>query len=77
MTTATNHDGNSNSARQPSRAIQFAGALTTTLAAGGILVLSLTGHSDVIPAVAALGGVGLIGGAAPVTINIIKNVKQP
>ncbi|MFE1522243.1 hypothetical protein ACFW9I_36660 [[Kitasatospora] papulosa] len=57
--------------------VNKASALTTMLAAGGILVLALTGHTDVIPAVAGLGGIGLIGGAAPVTVNIIRNVKQP
>ncbi|MFE4925215.1 hypothetical protein OG894_45290 (plasmid) [Streptomyces sp. NBC_01724] len=75
MTTVTNHDGTGNQQSNLYRLIHAAGALTTMLAAGGILVLALTGHADVIPVVAGLGAAGLAG-AAPITINIIRNAKQ-
>ncbi|MFJ8846051.1 hypothetical protein ACIRFF_24485 [Streptomyces cyaneofuscatus] len=77
MTTVTNNDGTAAPQGKLSRAIQAAGALTALLAAAGILVLAITGQTEHIPVVAGLGGLGLIGGAAPVTINIIKNARHP
>ncbi|WP_329167523.1 hypothetical protein OHB49_45640 (plasmid) [Streptomyces sp. NBC_01717] len=73
MTTATNNDGTAGPQQSNlSKAVQAVGALTTMLSAGGALVLALTGHTEAIPAVAAIGAAGLIGGATSVTINIIS-----
>ncbi|WP_457493417.1 hypothetical protein [Streptomyces sp. P5_D11] len=79
MTTATNHDGTAGAEPQQSRlsgAVKVVGALTAMLSAGGALVLAVTGHTEAIPAVAALGAAGFVGGAAPVTINIIKSTRH-
>ncbi|MCX4799936.1 hypothetical protein OG497_39530 [Streptomyces sp. NBC_01242] len=76
MTTATNHDGTGTQQSTFSKIVQAVGALTTMLAAGGALALAVTGHTEAIPAVAVLGAAGVVGGATPVTINIIRSRRS-
>ncbi|MFJ6461444.1 hypothetical protein ACIQM0_10370 [Streptomyces sp. NPDC091387] len=72
----TNEDGTAAAPQSRlSRVIQAAGSLTALLAAASAVVLAVTGRSEHIPAAAGLGGIGLIGGAAPATINVIKNAR--
>ncbi|GGZ20077.1 hypothetical protein [Streptomyces nitrosporeus] len=70
MTTETSGNGALTPRSKLSRAIQAAGILTALLATAGILVLAVTGQSENIPAVA---GLGLAGGATPITVNVIRN----
>ncbi|MFJ3966082.1 hypothetical protein [Streptomyces sp. NPDC090036] len=73
MTTVTDSDGTTGSEGRLAKAGQWLSGISALLSAAAVLMLIITGHTEHISPVAALGAAALVGGTViTVRVNVVR-----